>query len=270
MAETRPLGDRIKEYEAVFTEQKINPALPFVMRLDGHGFSKFTKGLFLDINLHNTFVDVTKDLMKEYGAVTGYTHSDEISLLFYPKYDDAGKPRELHYGGRIQKMISTAAAFCTMMFNRKLVTHFTDKSDDYKEEKQSAYDRMFSGSAYFDCRVFQVPTDSEMFSYMFWRSQVDCRRNHAFLLSSQFWSKKQLDGINTGERIRMLAEQGVLWENEPVFWRRGSFIKRVPKFLPEDIIRHEYVEVNVDLTKFDATIDRFLQCPIYVGDLEKI
>ena len=70
-----------------FTSERIDPSKPFVMRLDGHGFSKFTRGLHkpYDYNFHKAFVNTASLLMKEYHADTAYTHSDEISLLFYPK-----------------------------------------------------------------------------------------------------------------------------------------------------------------------------------------
>ena len=72
---TIPLGDRIKSYETIFTSPKIDPSLPYVMRLDGHSFSKFTKGVKkpYDYNLHQAFINTTIKLMKEYHADTGYT-----------------------------------------------------------------------------------------------------------------------------------------------------------------------------------------------------
>lgn len=81
------LGDKIKQFEVVFTGARIDPSLPFVMRLDGHCFSKFSRGLHkpYDYNFHRAFLNTTIRLVKEFGADTGYTHSDEISLLFYPK-----------------------------------------------------------------------------------------------------------------------------------------------------------------------------------------
>lgn len=257
------LGDRIKSYESIFTSQQIDQSLPYVMRLDGHGFSKFTKGLSFDINLHNTFVAVTKLLMKEYNSQTGYTHSDEISLLFYPQYND-DKVVEPHFGGRIQKVISTAAAYCTMVFNNHLRVEFETHKEDYikNEQSQQAYDRMISSTAYFDCRIFQIPNDAEMFSYMFWRSQVDCRRNHAFLLSRQHYSNRQLNGVNTADKLLLLREKGVIWEDEPAFWRRGSFIKRIPRMV-SDVTRHDYVEIDVDLVKFNDDINHILKCKVY-------
>ena len=81
------LGNRIKTYESKFTAQKIDPSLPFVMRFDGHGFSKFTGGLHkpYDYNFHQAFINTAIALIREFRADTVYTHSDEISLLFYPK-----------------------------------------------------------------------------------------------------------------------------------------------------------------------------------------
>ena len=261
------LGDRIKNYELVFTGPKIDYSLPYVLRLDGHGFSKFTRNLKkpYDYNLYQAFVNTTCQLMKEYQADTGYTHSDEISLLFYPKRnkDDSGW-REPHFGGRIQKMITTAASFCTMIFNNELKTIFT-KKDEYSED---TFNRMLSGTAYFDCRIFQIPNEAEMFSYMFWRSKVDCTRNHVSELARAHYSKKVLEGVNTGDKIKMLLEKGIDWEKEPGCFRHGAFIKRVVKKLTgdngEEIIRHEFKEIDTDLTKFDDKINEFLKCSVYV------
>ena len=261
------LGDRIKGYESKFTGPRIDPSLPFVMRLDGHGFSRFTRGLKkpYDYNFHQAFLNTTMQLMREYQADTGYTHSDEISLLFYPKRtkDDSGW-REPHFGGRIQKVISTAAAYCTMIFNNELKTIFAQKKDEYVD-KEYVYDRMMSGTAYFDCRIFQVPNEAEMFSYMYWRSKVDCHRNHVFDLARRFYPKKELEGVNSGEKIKMLLEKGVDWEKEPACFKHGSFIKRVPKILEgnEEAIRFEFKEVDVDLTKFNDEINEYLKCSVY-------
>ena len=38
------LGDRMKSYEKK-DEKSLDPNLPFIVRVDGHAFSKFTKGL---------------------------------------------------------------------------------------------------------------------------------------------------------------------------------------------------------------------------------
>ena len=40
---TDALGDRMKAYERQETEQRFIPLLPIYARIDGRGFSKFTK-----------------------------------------------------------------------------------------------------------------------------------------------------------------------------------------------------------------------------------
>ncbi len=259
------LGDRIKGYETKFTGQKIDSSLPFVIRLDGHSFSRFTRGLKkpYDYNLHLAFVNTTKYLMKEFQATTGYTHSDEISLLFYP-----GKTRnnvgwkEPIYGGRIQKMISIASAACSVFFNKELVNIFSNIKDQYVD-KESSFERMVNSQSYFDARIFQLPNDIEMFSYMYWRSQVDCKKNHVFGLARKHFTKGELNKKSTNERVQMLAEKGVIWENEPPCFRRGTFFKKVARDTENNLIRFDFKEIEVDLVKFNDEINDVLKCDVY-------
>jgi tRNA(His) 5'-end guanylyltransferase len=262
---TISIGDRIKLYEVEFTGKKINSSLPYVIRLDGHSFSKFTRGLEkpYDYNFHKVFSNTAMYLMKEYQADTAYTHSDEISLLFYTqrtKKDDNWK--EPLYDGRIQKMNSICAAMCTMFFNKELVNTFSSIKDQYLE-KITTYDRMMNSEAYFDCRIFQLPTDTEMFSYIFFRSQIDCRRNHVFGLSRKHFTKSELNSKSTEMLISMLKEKGIDWNNEPACFRRGSFFKRVRKPTENNSIRFEFKEIEIDLSKFDDEINQILKCEIY-------
>lgn len=257
------LGDRIKKYESVFTGKRIDPSLPFVMRLDGHAFSKFVGGLNkpYDYNLHQAFINTTISLMKQFHADTAYTHSDEISLLFYPKKQrNSDEWREPFFGGRIQKLISIAAGFCTMTFNKELLCIFYPLKDDYTE---TTYNRMINSQTYFDCRLFQLPNDNEMFSYMFWRSKVDCTRNNVYELARRHYSKKELDKKSTKERINMLANKSVIWENEPACFRHGSFIKRIKIDNKESSkIKFTFKQIDVDLIKFSNEINELLKCEV--------
>lgn len=259
------LGDRIKQYESKFTGPKIDPSLPFVMRLDGHAFSKFTGGLKkpYDYNFCQAFINTAIALIKEYKADTVYTHSDEISLLFYPKKQKNSDTewREPHLGGRIQKIITLAAGFATMIFNKELVSIFTGLQSEYPE---NTYKKMTNYQAYFDCRIFQLPNDVEMFSYMYWRSKVDCVRNNAFLLSRRSFTKGELENKSTKERIAMLAEKGVKWEDEPSWARHGTFIKRVPRNTTDGSVRYDFKVVEVDLKKYNEEINEVLKCEVYV------
>ena len=260
------VGDRMKQYETVFTADKIDAALPFVMRLDGHSFSKFTRGVKkpYDYNLYQAFVNTATYLMREFHADTAYTHSDEISLLFYPKLTKDGTSfREPHFGGRIQKIITIASSLCTMVFNNELKNIFSKVPEQYVD-KQSTYERMISSRACFDCRIFQLPTNEEMFSYLYWRSQVDCKRNHIFELARIHYSKSELENKSTGERIKMLLAKGVNWDDEPACFRRGSFFKRVPRETDDGSIRYDFKEVDVDLVKYNDEINNLLSCEVYV------
>jgi tRNA(His) guanylyltransferase len=262
-----PLGDRIKQYEAVFTGPRIDPTKPFVIRLDGHSFSRFTRGLKqpYDYNFHQAMVNTTKALMEEYDAQTGYTHSDEISLLFYPRETKTGETREPHFGGRIQKIVSTSAGFCTMTFNKELANMFAGKEDEYPAEKSSVFERMTGFQSYFDSRMFQVPDEGQMFSYMFWRSSIDCRRNHVSELSRRHFTKGELDKKSTNERISMLAEKGVIWEDQPACFRRGSYFKKLRRPMEDpEKIRFDFVEIDINpLTKFDDEINTVLSCDVH-------
>lgn len=267
--ESVPLEDRMKSYES---KERIDASQPFVMRFDGHAFSRFTRGTHkpYDYNLNQAFAEVTKYLTKELGADLGYTHSDEISLLFWPKRTrDGEKWREPMFGGKIQKIISIAAGMCTMFFNQKLQQIFENKEDEYKDEDgqiKGFYVRTQSSCAYFDCRIFQLPDDAEMFSYLFWRSKVDCKRNHVFELARRHFTKAELHKKGTGQRIQMLAEKDVDWDKEPACFRRGSFFKRKRRTMPpgqEELVRFDIAEVDVELTKFNEEINEMLKCPVY-------
>ena len=77
------LGNSLKGYEKEF-ETHIPYDNHIIIRLDGHGFSKFTKGFKkpFDEILHRAMVETTKDLVKEFQAVSGYTQSDEITFTW--------------------------------------------------------------------------------------------------------------------------------------------------------------------------------------------
>ena len=57
-----------------------------MVRLDGHCFHTYTKGFRrpYDLRIHEAMVATATDLLERFGAVTAYTESDEISLLFPP------------------------------------------------------------------------------------------------------------------------------------------------------------------------------------------
>ena len=77
------LGSWCKWLEKNFSPEVMIPTLPVVIRLDGVGFSKWTKGLNrpFDEKLTQLMIETTKFLVEETNAVVGYTQSDEITLI---------------------------------------------------------------------------------------------------------------------------------------------------------------------------------------------
>ena len=65
------LGNRLKTYEQHETSKKFIPNLPIYVRLDGRGFSKFTKGMArpFDERMSNLMIATTSYLVKELNAV---------------------------------------------------------------------------------------------------------------------------------------------------------------------------------------------------------
>ena len=112
------LGDRMKKYEADM-DYRILPCESFIVRLDGRSFSKFTKKFYkpFDIVFVKAMCKTMTDLVDEFDVQTGYTHSDEITLIFNSKCSKEEyalfllgqvekKDLRIHlFDGRIQKIL---------------------------------------------------------------------------------------------------------------------------------------------------------------------
>jgi tRNA(His) 5'-end guanylyltransferase len=77
-------GNRMKDYEKRFTDIRVAPEEILCVRLDGKGFSKFTKGFKkpFDDRLTQSMVQTAEALVNETDAQVGYTQSDEITLIY--------------------------------------------------------------------------------------------------------------------------------------------------------------------------------------------
>jgi len=94
-------GDRMKLYESAEAGRRLMPLLPAFARIDGRGFSRFTRDMArpFDVRLSRLMIDTTRLLVEEGGARVGYTQSDEISLMWDAEH-------QTFFDGRIQKMTS--------------------------------------------------------------------------------------------------------------------------------------------------------------------
>jgi len=202
------LGDRMKMYESQTTKDRLIPLLPVVARLDGKGFSKFTKGLKrpYDERLSKLMVETTKYLVEETNANCGYTQSDEITLCWFTD-DPKSQP---YFDGKIFKILTDLAAMCSVFFNEKL--------PEYLPEKVGKRPR-------FDCRVWNVPNVNEAVNAFLWR-EFDATKNSISMAASAYYSHNQLDGKNGSDKQEMLFQKGVNWNNYDAFFRRGTYIQR--------------------------------------------
>jgi len=201
------LGDRMKSYEQMADRRLMTPRIPVMARLDGWGFSKFTAGLEkpYDERLHDLMVCCTKLLVKTFNANVGYTQSDEISLCWYTLDNRTNVPQ---FAGRVQKTTSLLSSFLTGEFNRRLAEFVPEKADK---------------TAFFDCRVWNVPNVDEAANTFLWREQ-DATKNSISSATRVYYRPSEMLGKNGAQMQEMLHQMGVNWNDYPAFFKRGTYV----------------------------------------------
>lgn len=219
------LGDRMKMYENVW-RQKLIRRMPVIIRIDGKAFHTYTKGLNkpFDEIFMNAMQDTMKYLVENIqGCKFGYCQSDEISLLLVD-YDDY--ETEAWFDNNIQKMVSVSASMAGVVFNQnmfKLANQYYIDNLYHGEDIDVYSERLRSKTkvqAVFDARAFNLDKD-EVCNYFIWR-QEDCIKNAISMIAREYYSDKELDGINTIDRKAMLLEKDVKVEDFSSDKRFGS------------------------------------------------
>lgn len=248
-------GNRMKAYEKQEAGRRFMPLLPVYARIDGKGFSKFTKGLErpYDERMSRCMIETTKYLVKETNALIGYTQSDEISLAWYSDSVDS----QIFFDGKIQKMVSVLASMATVKFNDMILDILPEKSDRF---------------ACFDARVFQLPSKMELTNTFLWREQ-DATKNAISMAARAHFSHKELHGKSGSEMQEMMWNAGTNFNDYPAFFKRGTFVQRVleERFLTEEELsripekhREEAVSepvtrsaiVEMDMPRFGSVTNR--------------
>ncbi|KAJ7707525.1 tRNAHis guanylyltransferase-domain-containing protein [Mycena rosella] len=203
------LGERMKSYEAA-TDQQLPADQPALIRIDGHGFSKFTKGFDkpFDECIHAVMEQTATDLLAYFpDASLAYTQSDELTLVC---------PRGCRtFNGRVAKLASLAAAYASVRFNHHLAA-------------AAAVPAHKEGIAHFDARAFAVPDAAEALNNLIWRAKIDCRRNSISAFGRGFYSAKELMGLSSDEIVeKVLVEKNIdFWTSTPSWARYGTTVKR--------------------------------------------
>jgi tRNA(His) 5'-end guanylyltransferase len=204
------LGDRMKLYENTESDRRFMPLLPICARLDGRSFSRFTQGLKrpYDERMSALMQLVTDYLVDETQACIGYTQSDEISLVWH----SSALKHKVFFDGRIQKMCSVLAAMASAQFNKALL--------DFLPEKQDV-------TPVFDARVWQVPNQIEAANVFLWR-ELDATKNSISMAAHHHFGHHALMGKNGEQKMEMLFNAGINWNDYPTFFKRGSYFQKRP------------------------------------------
>lgn len=200
-----PLGDRMKVYERQEAGRRVLAGVPVCARLDGRGFSTWTRGLArpYDRRLSDLMVASTEHLVRMSGATVGYTQSDEITLVW--ARTDADR---LFFDGKYQKLTSILASMLTAYFNAEAPARIPERA---------------GRPAMFDCRVWQVPTLREAVNVLIWR-ELDATKNSISMTAREHFSHKQLHGKSSAEMQDLLHSVDVNWNIMPTFFKRGTYI----------------------------------------------
>lgn len=218
-----PLGDRLKAQEQAEAGRRARSDQPLMARLDGKAFHTFTRGLQrpYDVRLSTLMVDTSKFLVEKTHAKVAYTQSDEISL-YWVNTDPLAESSYM-FDGKYQKLTSVLASMAGAFFTKHL---------DRLPEKEDQI-------AVFDCRVWNVPDMRDVYLNFLWR-QDDAIKNSISMAAQAHFSHKQLHGIGSEQKKQMLRDINRPWEEEPLFFRMGTFVQRVVRMVeltPEQLAK---------------------------------
>jgi tRNA(His) 5'-end guanylyltransferase len=227
------LGDRMKEYEAI-PSNKLISKIPVLIRIDGRAFHSVTKHFTkpFDQVLIKTMQETTKELCENISDCRiGYTQSDEISLLIYPK--DIWTS-ELFFGGKVQKICSITASMATMFFYKNFIKNVKEFQDFVsKEEKPESkklldtYNKIIEKGINFDSRCFNIPIE-EVENYFIWRQQ-DATKNSIQMVARTLYSHKELEGKKFADLNELLFQKDVNFDKLPTVWKRGTAVIKIPQ-----------------------------------------
>ncbi len=204
------LGDRMKALEEPECKRKLRKDQPIMVRLDGRHFSTFTRGLRrpFDPDFIECMKQAARAVMNDSGAILAYTQSDEISLVIPACQEN----QEHIFAGRVQKLCSNLAALASVVFLRAVQIRLP-----------AQYANKFPT---FDCRAWNVPSLDEAANAILWRER-DAEKNSISMLAQSVFSARDLHKKNSTDKLEMLRAKGIVWEERPTCFTRGTYLKRV-------------------------------------------
>lgn len=237
----------MKKYEQYSNLTTIND-LPLILRIDGRSFSNYVKKLKLDkpfdSRLRDIFIEVSKDLLKDFSTKYIYTFSDEINILL----------DTVPFNGRIEKIDSVFASFVAGSFMKHLFMNA-----DYFDVDITEIDNVS-----FDCRI--ITTANHIQDYFKWRQDEawrNCLNSYAqFILNKTYDPKitaQKLYKLNKSQVHELLFQNGINIAHVPTWQKRGLAvykkeyeIKGINPKTNATVISHRtkpYVDLELNLFK---------------------
>lgn len=215
------LGDRMKAYERSYETYMIG-RLPVVIRVDGKGFSRWTKQTArkkpFDPELADAMAYACSQTASNIeGCVFGYTQSDEMTFVLR---NDQSLESTPWFGNRVQKITSVVAAYVTAYFNEMII---------------NSWEATPTPLAVFDARVFAVPSVQEAINCLVWR-QNDATKNSIsaacyYEVATKVGKKtarKLMHGLGQKQQQELLfQERAINWNDYPIRYKRGIGTYRV-------------------------------------------
>ncbi len=234
------LGDRIKLYEKVNSTIRLDPFYPAIVRIDGCGFSKYTKTLEKpqDDRFIGLMNSMAMYICNNYADIkVAYLQSDEVSFLLQRSNNPNS---DFAFGGKVEKIVSIIASMAGAYFSAHSHNLFNGKTK----------------LATFDARVFQVP--HEIVNSAFCFRQQDAIRNSIQGLARSIFSHKQCENKSCYELKTMLDKEGKEWDTLPHYKKFGRCIIKTSKEKEfENPKTGEKVIVNRSKWTIDNNIPKF-------------
>lgn len=260
------LGNKVKELENISSKITLNENQPICVRIDGKAFHTFTKGLQkpYDKRLSQAMIDTMNFLIEQTDARLGYTQSDEITLIYFK----TAKYQETYFGAKLQKLNSILASMTTAKFNFEISKNIPEKANTF---------------AFFDSRIWNVPSLKEVAELLIWRQEDAIKNSISMAAYSQF-SDKILLGKKSKEKIQMLKEKGIIFEDYPDFFKTGTYAIKKHKLITmppelknkkgnedkETFLRSYIYNYHLDRLKYLENIEEVLFNPIFETQKESI
>ena len=179
-----------KEWERQWA-RRLPPDKPWIVRLDGRGFHRWTRGLErpFDARLREAMVRMAQACTEDANAWHAYTQSDEVTLVL-----ERTEGGEAAFGGKLQKMVSLLAARASVTFNDAARTLMPEHADT-------------RAPAVFDARAFAVPNRESACIALAERA-LDCWRNAVQSAGQARYGHKAMLRLKTAQVRERLEADG--------------------------------------------------------------